>query len=408
MKRYNTFVNENKIKVEIPIPKDVDEIAKAFHKAGKDLFVVGGAVRDFLQNKVPHDFDLVTNALPEETKKILKGWNVSDEQGKNFGVLRIFTEDEPLGHEIATYRKDIAKGRDVKGDEEKVEIGNHITINDDVLRRDLTINALFYDINKKEIVDLVGGVKDIENGIIRSVGVPKERFNEDRLRILRVFRFAARTGGQIDSITSQAIKDDNRLRGIGPKDDVSQERIHEEWNKVIEHAESGGVGIMERYIELLTEYDMWEQMFPGLEITPDITIDFLENSIIFYDLFDNVDFNKKRKYLIETLKFNGDLVNELYFLQEYHNSGLMPETVYKLAKLRKRFHISEGLIRDFVKHEGNRSSQKRFMLAFFRYCDAGFVVNGNDLIEQGFKGAEIEKEKERLEIERFKNEYMSK
>jgi len=177
---------EKVIQQEISIPKDVVEIAKAFHKAGKDLFVVGGVVRDFLQHKTPHDFDLVTNALPEETKKILKDWNVSDEQGANFGVLRIYTDDEPAGHEIATYRKDISKGRDNKGDDEKVEIGNHIKIEDDVLRRDLTINALFYDINNKEIVDLVGGIEDIKNNIIRTVGVPSERFGEDRLKLLKM------------------------------------------------------------------------------------------------------------------------------------------------------------------------------------------------------------------------------
>jgi len=87
----------------------------------------------------------------------------------------------------------------------------------------LLMNAIFYDIVKKEIVDLVGGVDDIKNNIISTVGIPSERFGEDRLRILRCLRFAARTGGEIDPTTSQAIKDDNRLRGISPKEDVSQE-----------------------------------------------------------------------------------------------------------------------------------------------------------------------------------------
>jgi poly(A) polymerase len=113
-----------------------------------------------------------------------------------------------LGHEIATFRKDISGGRDVKGDDEKVEIGKHITIKDDVLRRDLTINALFYDIKKKEIVDLVGGVEDIKTGTIRMVGKPEDRFREDRLRILRCLRFAARVNGVIDIETSEAIKRD--------------------------------------------------------------------------------------------------------------------------------------------------------------------------------------------------------
>ena len=150
MKKYNTFILEKNISAEMPVPKDVIDIAKAYHKSGKDLFVVGGACRDFIQGKIPHDYDLVTNALPEESKEILKGFNVSDEQGKNFGVIRVYTKMEPLGYEIAVYRADISLGRDNKGDDKKVDFGKHIGIETDCLRRDLTINALYYDINKKK------------------------------------------------------------------------------------------------------------------------------------------------------------------------------------------------------------------------------------------------------------------
>ncbi len=403
LKTYKDFVNENKISANITIPKDIEEIAKLFHNVGKDLFVVGGAVRDFLQGKTPHDFDIVTNALPDETKRILKGWNVSDEQGANFGVLRIFTDDEPAGHEIATYRKDISGGRDTKGDEDKVEIGNHITIDDDVLRRDLTINALFYDINKKEIVDLVGGVEDIKNNIIRCVGLPSDRFREDRLRILRCLRFAARTGGKIDPATSQAIKDDNRLRGISIKEDVSQERIHEEWNKVMEHAQSD-IKIMERYIDLLTEYDMWVQMFPGMKITTNIKIEYLSNAIIFLDLLWKENIKKSRK-ILNTLKFPTSLINEMEFLQEYYIETYYIESIYRLAKLKDRYHIDDELLIDFVDH---KHLELKLSKSFIRYCNDGFEVDGNDLMVQGFKGKDIEDEKQRREIERFKNKYLNR
>jgi len=402
MKKYNTFILEKTISVEIPIPKDVIGIAKAFHKAGKDLFVVGGAIRDFLQGKQPHDYDLVTNATPEESKQILKGWNVSDEQGKNFGVIRVYTDSEPLGHEIAVYRADVSKGRDVKGEDQKVEFGPNIGMKKDSERRDLTINALFYDINKKEIVDLVGGVKDIENGIIRSVGVPSERFAEDRLRILRVFRFAARTGGKIDETTSQAIKDDNRLNGISEKDDVSQERVHLEWEKVLEHAEKGGVQIVQSYIDLLSEYDMWEQMFPGLDIDPNIKVDSILNPIVFFELLKKTNVNSKRK-ILNKLKFPEKLINKIYFLQEYKSKTYYIETVYELAKLKERFHIDNDLISEFVKVQ---KLDKNFCESFLKYCDDGFVIDGNDLMEQGLKGKAVGDEKLRLEIERFKNEYL--
>jgi len=411
LKKYLEFITENTISVEMPIPYDIKEISRAFNNAGKDIYVVGGAVRDFLQKKIPHDFDLVTNALPEESKRILKGWNVSDEQGKNFGVLRIYTEDEPLGHELATFRKDISGGRDTKGDDDKVEIGNHITIEDDVKRRDLTINALFYDINKKEIVDLVGGVKDIENNVIRAVGDPAERFKEDRLRILRVFRFAARAqgrkGGIISPETSRAIKSDNRLRGISTKEDVSQERIHEEWNKVIEHAEKGGNKILENYIRLLTEYDMWEQMFPKLKISPDGFTPKPISAILFAHLLRDNDIRKLRKYMISELKFSSKLVNQIEFLLKLEKEldlhwksfkNIDVSNVYGLAKMKNQYHIDDDLIYEFLGEE--------FYKPFVDYCNDGFVVNGNDLAAEGFKGIEIEIEKKRREIVRFKNEYL--
>lgn len=412
MKTYKNFLLEKNIPTKIPIPKDIEQIAKLFHDAGKDLFVVGGAVRDFLQGKTPHDYDIVTNALPEESKRILhyqcmynKGWNVSDEQGKNFGVLRIYTKDEPLGYELATYRKDISKGRDVKGEEQKVEIGPHITINDDVKRRDLTINALFYDINNKKIVDLVGGIDDIKNNVIRAIGNPKERFNEDRLRILRVFRFAARTGGKIDPVTSEAIKSDNRLRGIGSKDDVSQERIHEEWNKMLEHAQKAdSPKMMQDYVDLLTEYDMWKQMFPGMRIDLSGEIEFLDNALIFHGLFKKDDIGGKRKLLVQTLKFPINLVNKLDFIESYLISQENEyNDVYKLAKLKEKYHIDDDLILMVVDEYGLNIE---FAESFIKYCNDGFVVDGNDLMAQGFKNKDIEKEKERRELLRFKNEYI--
>src|SRR5574343_201600 len=102
MKKYNKFIIEKQTK-HMYLPQDVIDIAKLYHNSGKELYVVGGACRDFIQGKIPHDYDLVTNATPDESKKILNGWNVSDEQGKNFGVIRVYTNSEPLGYEIAVF-----------------------------------------------------------------------------------------------------------------------------------------------------------------------------------------------------------------------------------------------------------------------------------------------------------------
>ena len=281
---------EKNISIKIDLPDDIYQIKKEFDKHGKKLYVVGGAVRDFYQNRKPHDIDLVTDAQPEESLKILRGkFNVSDEQGKAFGVLRIFTKSEPAGYELATFRKDISRGRDTKGEDAKVEIGKHITIEDDVKRRDFRQNALFYDIDKEEIVDLVGGVEDIDNNIISAVGEASERFIEDRLRILRVFRFASRNQSKIGKETIQAIRNDKRLRNISPIDDVSQERIVEEFVKSVDwSAEHKKPEALNYYLELLQDYDMFDEMFPELDINID-NINTFNLKIIFALLFRNND-----------------------------------------------------------------------------------------------------------------------
>jgi tRNA nucleotidyltransferase/poly(A) polymerase len=103
VKTYEQFTQKQN---NMKIPNDILEIAEKFYNANKEIYLVGGCVRDFLLNKNPKDFDLVTNALPNEIKNILKDYR-TDLQGEHFGVVRVFTEETPLGIEIATFRKDI-------------------------------------------------------------------------------------------------------------------------------------------------------------------------------------------------------------------------------------------------------------------------------------------------------------
>ena len=148
----------NEAKELLKIPSDIQKIHKAFKKNGKKLYVVGGAVRDEILGKSPKDYDLATDAKPDEVLKIAKDTGMKTvEVGKSFGVVMVG------GHEIATFRKDIGKGR-------RPSSVDYTDIEGDVRRRDLTINALFYDIDKKEIVDLVGGIEDLKKKNIRTVG----------------------------------------------------------------------------------------------------------------------------------------------------------------------------------------------------------------------------------------------
>jgi len=386
IKKYKMFL-EN-FNSEIPLPNDIIEISNAYIRAGKDIFLVGGAVRDFIQGTKPKDWDLVTNALPNESKDILKGFRVSDEQGKNFGVLRVYTKDEPEGYEIASYRRDISGGRDTKGDDQKVEMGGDVTIEDDCNRRDLTMNALFYDIKNKKIVDLVGGVDDIKNGVVRAVGDASQRFIEDRLRILRIFRFAARTGGMIDQKTADSIKKDNRLKNIGPKDDVSQERIWEEMKKAWKQAKD-----YRSYLAFFSKFDMWEEAFPGVEICEDFpdTKDFV---VAIAALFRNAPTEGLERKMVQEFKIEQETARKAAFLIDL--SAMRPESAYDMAKRRQQCGISDETMLEWLRATGCQSS---IPVKFVEYRP---TVSSQELMERGFKGKDLGIEIKRLETENFK------
>jgi tRNA nucleotidyltransferase/poly(A) polymerase len=382
-----------KISVNIPLPNDIIQISNAYIKAGKDIFLVGGAVRDFIQGKEPKDWDLVTNALPEESKEILKGFKLSDEQGKNFGVLRLYTKDEPEGYEIASYRKDISSGRDTKGDDQKVEMGKHITIFDDCMRRDLTMNAIFYDIKNKEIVDIVGGVDDIKNGIVRAVGDPMQRFVEDRLRICRIFRFAARTVGSIDGNTAKAIRKDNRLKGIGPKDDVSQERIWEEFKKAWVQSKN-----FNDYLNFFTEFDMWQQVFPGAKINTKL-VDSKDFVVVMTNLFKNEPIKGLEDRLVQVYKIpnspeNGKLASQIVFLVSL--LSLTIDEVPEMYKKKVQSSIKDTTILEWLDVNSINDPVK------IRFVEFKPSISSKELMDQGFSGRELGLKIKELEIENFK------
>ena len=383
---YESFVSGKS--VEMKLPQDVLDIANAYKNVGKDIYVVGGAVRDFIKGVEPKDYDLVTNALPDESKSILKGFRVSDEQGKNFGVLRVYTETEPEGYEIASYRRDISKGRDTKGEDRKVELGPDVTIKDDCMRRDLTMNALFYDIVNKKIVDLVGGIDDIKNGIVRAVGDPSQRFIEDRLRILRIFRFAARSGGRIDEKTAKSIKKDNRLKGMGPTDDVSQERVWEEMVKAWKQVKDYG-----QYLSLLFEFDMWEQVFPGVNITE--PVDSEDFVVVIASLFANNPSTYLDKKLVQDYKIETSLAKKVEFLISLREFSA--ENILDYWRKRQSSGISDQTILEWL----TKTAVEREDV--IRFVDWKPTVKSEELIQRGFNGKALGDEIKRLEIEKFKS-----
>ena len=204
------------LRMIIDLPKNVENIIERLKEHGFEGFAVGGCVRDSLLKKTPTDWDITTDALPEDMKKIFKK---TFDTGIAHGTVTVLMDG--VGYELTTYRIDgnYSDGRHP----DSVSFSKNLS--EDLCRRDFTVNAMAYSHNKG-IVDLFGGRKDLQNGIIRAVGDAKKRFDEDALRMLRAVRFAAQLGFKIDDDTFAAIKEKAKLLS-----NVSKERIFVELNK---------------------------------------------------------------------------------------------------------------------------------------------------------------------------------
>jgi len=318
-------------KFEITLPTDLETLSDIFKSSGKDFYLVGGSVRDALLGKTPKDFDVTTNATPDEVEEILKAYPEYRvlELGRAFGIVKIITP-EGNDYEIATFRTDIGKGR-------RPDSVEFATIEKDVNRRDLTMNALFYDISNKEIVDYVGGIQDIENKVVKTVGNAKERFDEDRLRILRALRFAARFGTKLDKEADEAISDDNSLEG------VSGERIRDEFLKGIKSAISPI-----SFYQLIERYNLWEQIFPGLVVNKQYS-EISDIPVALALLLQNND-AKAVAIKLNKAKYTGDEIRQVQFLLDFKN--VSPETALKLKKIYKISGLKDTSLKYFAEALG--------------------------------------------------------
>lgn len=186
--------------------------------AGFEALLAGGCVRDLLLGTVPKDYDVATSATPEEVCKI---YPHARKVGAHFGVVIVRASGHAI--EVATFRQD---GKYTDGRHpDQVVFSN---AKEDAKRRDFTINGMFYDPARDEIIDYVGGKRDLENKLVQAIGNPERRFEEDHLRMLRAVRFAARLGFHLEQETFEAIY--NRAEKIRS---VSAERIREELEQIL-------------------------------------------------------------------------------------------------------------------------------------------------------------------------------
>lgn len=204
--------------MELRIPEKAEIILHTLEKAGYEAYVVGGCVRDSILGRSPDDWDITTSAKPEEVKALFRR---TVDTGLIHGTVTVMLDKE--GFEVTTYRVDgeYEDGRHPK------EVSFTASLEEDLKRRDFTMNAMAYN-PKRGLVDLFGGVQDMENRIVRCVGNPMERFTEDALRILRAVRFSAQLGFSIEEETLKAIS------ALAPNlKYVSAERIQVELLKLL-------------------------------------------------------------------------------------------------------------------------------------------------------------------------------
>lgn len=202
------------------MPKSVSKILEAFDKAGYEIYIVGGAVRDIVMGRNTNDWDFTTDATPEEILEVIPGGLYNNQ----FGTVFTDNPDDPnRPHEITTFRTE--EGYEDFRHPTKIVWGK--SLKEDLARRDFTINSLALDKNLK-IIDLYDGQKDIDAKLIRAVGDPNERFSEDALRMMRAVRIAAELGFTIEEKTFDAIKKNAPLINK-----IAKERVKDELFKLL-------------------------------------------------------------------------------------------------------------------------------------------------------------------------------
>ncbi len=237
----------------LPNPKLVDTAAAdlvcRLRGAGHEAFLVGGCVRDLLLGLAPGDFDVATSARPEEVQSLFPR---TVPVGEKFGVILVLEKGGE--YQVATFRAESGYADHRRPD--------HVTYcgpREDAIRRDFTINGLFYDPIEERVVDYVGGIADLQAGVLRTIGDPRERFQEDYLRLLRAVRFACRFGFRVDPATLTAVAELS-----GRASEIAAERIREELVKIFTGPDPA------RALDLLHRTGLLAVLLPEVAVMADV------------------------------------------------------------------------------------------------------------------------------------------
>ena len=266
----------------------------------------------------------------------------------------------------------------LKGSGRRPDSVEFTTIEGDVLRRDLTINALFFDIEAGEIVDMVGGLEDLKNGVIKTVGSAKDRFAEDRLRILRAIRFAARFGSDLDIDIANALSEDSSLEGI------SHERIRDEFLKGLKSANT-----ISEFLFILDVFHLFDWIFPELIVNHRFIIQD-DPIVVMASLLKDNDKTFLAKQL-NKLTFSTDEIKAIMFLISLKDLDI--ETAVEIKRKQKNSGVTTDQILNFTTREGVLSQLVDSFLVF------ELSVTGDEVMKERGIGPGPELGKAILEIE---------
>lgn len=367
--------------MEYRIPKEVATVGEALRAAGFESYLVGGCVRDLIIGLIPKDWDITTNALPEQVQAVF-----SDSFYENdYGTVGVKTgsEDESTAIvEITPYRTE--SGYSDKRRPDKVEFGTSLL--EDLARRDFTINAIALDDSKGHIVDPYKGQNDIKDKIVRAVGVPRERFDEDALRMLRAVRLVAELGFGIDGDTASAISDNSKHLSH-----VSRERVKDELVRILNSNQPMSALVLAQKLGILEfisadlirgigveqnqahSYDVFEHLMRTMQHAADKNWDF---DIRLAGLFHDVSKPETRRWSDEKKEwtFHGhEVVGSRVTKKALENLHFQRETINKVVKL-VRWHmffsdpeqITLSAVRRMIKNVGEENI---WDLLNLRICD---------------------------------------
>ena len=370
------------MKKSMPLPAYIKNAIRRLNDAGFEAYVVGGAVRSWLLGTEIHDFDITSNALPAEIKEVFSDYRTID-TGIRHGTVTVLDHKNPI--EVTTYRTENGYSDHRHPDEV------HFTrsLQEDCARRDFTINALCYH-PKEGIRDFFGGRQDLQNFLIRAVGEPAVRFDEDALRILRAIRFAAQLGFHIEDVTREAMLEKAETLRF-----VSQERITSEFTRTIAAPYAKSVlaeyrMIFELLIPELQEYSdsTWNEMCMMMSRCPgDVN---LRTAVLLDSLHDVA----RSDEILRRLKYSN---SDRYAVTNYLSVSDMPlsnRVEMRKAMNRLTVPVSSFLYFRCAKDPSlNREELEALCTSIRRSGDCYTLkqleVTGKDLKEIGLKGSRI-------------------